>query len=125
MFLDVVVEEGRRFAAGKPLRRLVCINAIHNSFEDLVNSKVGVARTPFSSRIRQGFILRPAPVIVVWARFLLFPFIKPLAELLCTVGGALGNDRIHEAGVRLWNYRNDPTIDRRPKRPAFDFRTWL
>ena len=124
-FLDVVAEEGKRFSAGRPLRRLVCINAIHNSFEDLVNWKVGVARTPFSSRIRQGFILRPDPVVVVWARFLLFPFIKPLAELLCTVGGALGNDRIHEAGVRLWNYRQDPNIDRRPKLPAFDFRARL
>jgi hypothetical protein len=122
IFLDVVGEEGRRLAAGKPLRRLVCIDAIHNSFEDLVNSKVGAARTPFSSRIRQGFILPPIPPKTDWVHFMLFPFLKPLAELLCTVGRAFGIERVDEAGVRLWNYRHDPTINRHPKLPSFDLR---
>ena len=127
MFLDVVAEEREQFLAGRPLRRLVCVNAIHNSFEYLVNSKVGVTRTPFSSRIRQGFVLPPEadPFIIACARFLHFPILKPFAEFLCTVGRALGDDRIHEAGVQLWNYRHDPKINRRPDRPAFHFRTWL
>jgi hypothetical protein len=124
MFLDVVAEERRRLVAGQPLRRLVCINAIHNCFEDLVRSTVGVARTPFSSRIRQGFILPPKaePRINLWLDFILFLLLKPLAESLCTIGRAFGYDRVHEAGVRLWNYRYDRTIDRDLRWRTLDWR---
>src|SRR5262249_62379142 len=41
-------------------RRFILINAIHNRFEILANTYVEAARTPFSTRIRQGFLLRDA-----------------------------------------------------------------
>lgn len=43
--------------AGLPPRRIVAVNAIHNSAESLVKSFVGCARTPFSTRLRHGFLL--------------------------------------------------------------------
>jgi hypothetical protein len=39
-------------------RRFILINAIHNRFEILANTYIEAARTPFSTRIRQGFLLR-------------------------------------------------------------------
>src|SRR5499427_451798 len=41
-------------------RRFILINAIHNRFEILANTYIEAARTPFSTRIRQGFLLREA-----------------------------------------------------------------
>lgn len=56
-FLEAVEKEVERIAFGDTPRRFVCVNAIHNSFEPLVSSFLSVARTPFSSRIRQGFVI--------------------------------------------------------------------
>ena len=44
-------------------RRFILINAIHNRFEILANTYIEAARTPFSTRIRQGFLLRDAESI--------------------------------------------------------------
>jgi len=41
-------------------RRFILINAIHTRFEILANTYIEAARTPFSTRIRQGFVLREA-----------------------------------------------------------------
>lgn len=57
--LEFVYLERVRLAQNLPPRRFVCVNAIHNRFESVVNDLIGVARTPFSSRIRQGFVSLP------------------------------------------------------------------
>jgi hypothetical protein len=44
-------------------RRFILINTIHNRFEILANTYIEAARTPFSTRIRQGFLLRDAETI--------------------------------------------------------------
>jgi hypothetical protein len=59
MFLHFVRVEQQRLVRGEVPRRVVCVNTVHNDFERLVGSLVGVARTPFSSRIRQGFVKAP------------------------------------------------------------------
>lgn len=39
-----------------------------------------------------------------WVKFVPKAFLKPLAELLCTVGRAFGKYNIHALGVRIFNY---------------------
>ena len=56
-FFDQVSRENISLEQGRVPRRFVCVNAIHNSFEPLASSFLSVARTPFSSRIRQGFVI--------------------------------------------------------------------
>jgi len=55
-FFDLLQRELLRLETGKAPRRFVVVNAIHNGIADAVNSFIGVARTPFSTRIRQGFV---------------------------------------------------------------------
>ena len=55
-----LVDDERERAAAKagPPRRVVLINAIENRFEELVRKYLDYARTPFSARLRHGFIRR-------------------------------------------------------------------
>jgi hypothetical protein len=53
----IAAAEERRAAAGKAPRRLVALNAVHNEFEHLVRRTIAAAQTPFSTRIRHGFVL--------------------------------------------------------------------
>ncbi len=39
-------------------RRVLAINVIHNSFEGLIDDNLSVTYTPFSSRIRHGYVIR-------------------------------------------------------------------
>lgn len=55
-FQDVVFAESDHIACGGAPRRIVAVNAIHNRFESLVQSYVGCARTPFSARLRHGYL---------------------------------------------------------------------
>ena len=58
-FRAAVVEERIRQQAPDAVpRRFILINAIHTRFEILANTYIEAARTPFSTRIRQGFVLR-------------------------------------------------------------------
>lgn len=60
MFFSILDSEHGRIRRGENIRRrVVTINAFFNRFEKLVRDFVGVARTPFSTRIQQGFILPP------------------------------------------------------------------
>jgi hypothetical protein len=60
-FRAAVAEERRRQKTPDAVpRRFILINAIHNRFEILANTYIEAARTPFSTRIRQGFLLRDA-----------------------------------------------------------------
>jgi len=45
-------------ARSGPPRRVVMINAIENRFEELVRKYLDYARTPFSTRLRHGFVRR-------------------------------------------------------------------
>ena len=38
-------------------RRFIAVNAIHNRFEGLMTGRIGAARSPMASRIRQGFVM--------------------------------------------------------------------
>jgi hypothetical protein len=56
-FLDVVIDEVRHQNSDRPPRRFVGVNAIHNRFEGLIVGNIGCAKTPFSTRLRHGFLL--------------------------------------------------------------------
>lgn len=58
-FTELVEKEEERLLADKAPRRFVAVNGIHNAFEQLANACLTTARTPFSSRIRQGFVVKP------------------------------------------------------------------
>jgi hypothetical protein len=57
--LRVERDEYRRSDEGNPPRRIIAINAINNDYETLMRSVVAAALTPFSFRMRHGFILLP------------------------------------------------------------------
>ncbi len=62
-FLSAVLHERSRLAAegGAAPRRFVGINCIHNGSERLFAAHVAAAATPFSSRLRHGFVVAAAP----------------------------------------------------------------
>jgi hypothetical protein len=57
MFTRVVKYERERNNAGKRPRRIISLDAIHNRFENFVRQRVAVVYSPFSGRMRNGFIL--------------------------------------------------------------------
>lgn len=59
-FLELVSAEWGHIARGGERRRIVAVNAVHNRFERLVQSYVGCGRTPFSARLRHGYLLEDA-----------------------------------------------------------------
>lgn len=68
-FARVVDAEHERRGENSPLRRLVTLNTIHNRFDGMVAANIAAAATPFSSRIRQGYI-RPQATAEEWLRLL-------------------------------------------------------
>ena len=81
-FLATVMHEHTRLAAdpNAGLRRFVGINCIHNDSEPLFATHIGVAATPFSSRLRHGFVVSATPELAS----------QTSARLL--IGAALGRD---------------------------------
>ena len=71
-FLEAVLAETARQSDGRAPRRFVGINAIHNRFEGIFNSQVNSARTPFSVRLRHGFVSVAGGALAVenWLRFM-------------------------------------------------------
>jgi len=59
-FWMAIQQEGERMAAGLAPRRILAVNAIHNRFESLVLSALNCAKTPFSTRMRHGYVLPSA-----------------------------------------------------------------
>ncbi|MGV2019619.1 hypothetical protein [Agrobacterium sp. 22-223-1] len=59
-FYTVVTNERDHLEGNKEPRRIIGVNAIHNSFESLMQRFVGCSRTPFSARLRHGYLLRSA-----------------------------------------------------------------
>lgn len=71
--IATAAQERARHAKGLPRRRVLAINAIHNEFESLAASLLAYTLTPFSSRVRHGYVLIeqtsaavPADARVVW-----------------------------------------------------------
>jgi hypothetical protein len=56
-FGQIVKAEHARAESGAAPRRVIAINAIHNRFEPLVRGHVEFARSPFSGRLRHGYVL--------------------------------------------------------------------
>lgn len=66
-FLDTVAADRARLGSALPLRRFIAIGAINNRFERLMRSLVGTGQTPYSTRLRHGFVLAeqsgPMPIL--------------------------------------------------------------
>lgn len=58
-FMQIVAAERRRIGEGLPPRLIVCINAVNNGIEPRVFEHIAAGLTPFSARLRHGFV-RPA-----------------------------------------------------------------
>lgn len=56
-FMAMGAVEKTRGGEGKPRRRVMAINAIHNEFESLVSGVIAYTLTPFSSHLRHGYVL--------------------------------------------------------------------
>ncbi len=56
ILLELLDYEAERRALPAEPRRFVGINAIHNRFERILTARMAAARTPFSVRIRHGFV---------------------------------------------------------------------
>ena len=52
--------EAKRLTKGAAARPIITVNAIHNSFEGLVLGHLSCAKTPFSARLRHGYLLPDA-----------------------------------------------------------------
>lgn len=62
-FYSVLAVEEDRISSGiQSPRRIIAINAIHNRFEPLARGYIEYARSPFSGRLRHGYVLRPERV---------------------------------------------------------------
>lgn len=61
MFMSVIRIEYARLRSGQPLRRIIAINAINNDFERLICQFITTSWSPFSGRLRHGFIIPPVP----------------------------------------------------------------
>jgi hypothetical protein len=57
---DLATYERVCLREGKPARRIIGLDVIHNDFENLFHGLIGVGLTPFSTRLRHGYVL-PAP----------------------------------------------------------------
>ena len=57
-FFAAIVDERRHLAKKGEPRRFIGINAVHNRFESIMQRFVGCGRTPFSARLRHGYLLQ-------------------------------------------------------------------
>ena len=69
--LQIVAAEHQRWREGRALRQIIAINAINNVFESGIMSHVSVALTPFSTRMRHGFVMPPVQGEMDWMSRLL------------------------------------------------------
>ena len=63
--LHIVAAEHERYEERAP-RQVIAVNAINNVFELTIMSHVGAALTPYSTRMRHGFVLPPMKAEVDW-----------------------------------------------------------
>jgi hypothetical protein len=60
LFHELVQLERRRMSVGLTPRLIIAVNAIHNEFEGIVIDTLSFSVTPFSSRIRHGYVTSQA-----------------------------------------------------------------
>ena len=60
-FYAMADHERASIEAGHAPRRVMTVNAIHTRSEQAVNETLSINRTPFSSRVRQGFVIAEPP----------------------------------------------------------------
>ena len=56
-FRKVVQQERARISTGAAPRRVICLNAINNDYEQLVCGSIAAPATPFATHMRHGFVL--------------------------------------------------------------------
>lgn len=100
--LDIVATERRRFVEGGPLRKIVTIGAINNEYETLVARHVAAGYVPFSTRIRQGYILLPFQGEQNW-----LPALKP-GEAGIRSGRFIGSRKTAVGLVAFGPYKHLP-----------------
>ena len=64
--LHVVQAEYNRLNWGNSPRQIIAINAINNVFEGIVMAYIGVGLTPYSTRMRHGFVLPEPKGVTDW-----------------------------------------------------------
>ncbi|MBV8426646.1 MAG: hypothetical protein JOZ88_05330 [Hyphomicrobiales bacterium] len=64
--LQVVAAEHKRLREGRAPRQIIAINAINNDFESGIMAHVSAALTPFSTRMRHGFVTPPVQGEADW-----------------------------------------------------------
>ena len=57
-FHELVDAERARQRAGAAARRVLCLDAVHNHYEWIVQREIGAASTPFAARLRHGYVTR-------------------------------------------------------------------
>jgi hypothetical protein len=65
-FRKVVQHERYRMSTGAAPRRVICLNAINNDYEQLVCGSIAAPATPFATHMRHGFVL---PKSAEWKLF--------------------------------------------------------
>lgn len=61
MTLETLIASESRRPADQTGRYVIAVNAIHNTFEGLINGRLTITFTPFTSRVRHGWVVRPQP----------------------------------------------------------------
>jgi hypothetical protein len=72
-FRKVVQHERARMSAGAAPRRVICLNAINNDYEQLVCGSIAAPATPFATHMRHGFVLPNATMTITDWQPLLLP----------------------------------------------------
>ena len=57
-FHELIDAERARLRAGAAPRRVLCLDAVHNPYEWIVQREIGAASTPFAARLRHGYVTR-------------------------------------------------------------------
>jgi hypothetical protein len=65
-FSVIKVEQDLSSTGNRFPRRVIAINAIHNRFESLVRGCIEFARSPFSGRLRHGYVLPALKEVTPW-----------------------------------------------------------
>jgi hypothetical protein len=81
-FLHIVRKEQGRLELGLRSRRIVTLNTINNSYESFVLGSVSAGLTPFSTRMRHGFVRPAEKVKVNWLRRVFGPLGQSISKFV-------------------------------------------
>jgi hypothetical protein len=90
-FVTAVALETERLQSGRAARRFVAVNAFHNAFEQPTTNLLNTAKTPFSARIRQGFVVKLDKNCTNWAESMRVGDAgQRQNHAICSIGGKPG-----------------------------------